>query len=137
MGNNADIKHDDFHPPEERLTFFPTSASKAAVATQLLQARWLVRASALGTGATTLGKRYDEPIAVKWDADLRLPSLFFWRRRRWPVEELLSTWVVETYWWDESRRVSRSYWRVRAGGGVFDLYFDRITKCWFMGTAVD
>lgn len=140
MGENADIKHYNFHPPDERLTLFPTTESKSAVVVQLLEARWLSRAAALGAGSrteTSLGKRYDEPAAVRWDDDARTPAAFIWRRRNWVIDEILATWVIEKYWWDDVRRASRSYWRVIAGGGVFDLYFDRIAGRWFMGAALD
>lgn len=147
MGKNAHIKSYDFHPPDEELTFFPTSASKAAVVTRLLEARWLTRASALGAARSAdartlsvdaaLGKRYDERVAVRWDTALGMPTGFVWRRRHREVDELVASWVVEAYWWDELRRVSRSYWRVSAQEAVFDLYFDRIQKRWFMGAGMD
>ena len=70
------------------------------------------------------------PVAVSWDERQRRPVAFVWRRRRYPVERVLETWVVETGWWKESGLVSRSYWRVRAGGRVVDLRFDRLTKAW-------
>ncbi|MBK5189434.1 MAG: hypothetical protein JJD97_14415, partial [Gemmatimonadaceae bacterium] len=40
------------------------------------------------------------------------------------------TWVIETGWWKDDGHVSRSYWRVRAEGRVFDLRYDRLTKAW-------
>ena len=70
------------------------------------------------------------PVAVTWDERARRPVAFVWRRRRYAVERVLETWVLETGWWKESGHVSRSYWRVRAGGRVVDLRYDRLAKAW-------
>ena len=70
------------------------------------------------------------PVAVSWDERQRRPVAFVWRRRRYRVERVLETWVIETGWWKESGHVSRSYWRVRAGGRVVDLRYDRLAKAW-------
>jgi hypothetical protein len=72
----------------------------------------------------------DAVIAVVWDADLRRPSSFLWRRRTFRVERVVRTWVLRSGWWSEETEVSRHYWRVRAEGRLFDLSFDRITKVW-------
>ena len=47
---------------------------------------------------------------------------------RYRVERVLETWVLETGWWRDDGHVSRSYWRVRAGGRVVDLRYDRLSK---------
>jgi len=70
------------------------------------------------------------PIAVTWDERQRRPGSFLWRRRRYRIERVLETWIVETGWWKDDGHVSRSYWRVRAGGRVFDLRYDRLAKAW-------
>jgi Family of unknown function (DUF6504) len=70
------------------------------------------------------------PIAVSWDERQRRPVTFVWRRRRYRIERVLETWVIETGWWKNGGRVSRSYWRVRAEGRVFDLRYDRLAKAW-------
>jgi hypothetical protein len=70
------------------------------------------------------------PIAVAWDEHQRRPVTFVWRRRRYRVERVLETWVLETGWWKDDGHVSRSYWRVRADGHVFDLRYDRLAKAW-------
>jgi hypothetical protein len=70
------------------------------------------------------------PVAVSWDERQRRPVAFVWRRRRYQVERVLETWVLETGWWKDEGCVSRSYWRVRAGGRVVDLRYDRLTKGW-------
>ena len=70
------------------------------------------------------------PVAVTWDERARRPVAFVWRRRRYQVERVLETWVLETGWWKDEGHVSRSYWRVRAGGRVVDLRYDRLSKAW-------
>lgn len=70
------------------------------------------------------------PVAVVWGEQQRRPVAFIWRRRKYQVERVLETWVLETGWWKEEGHVSRSYWRVRAGGRVVDLRYDRLTKTW-------
>ena len=70
------------------------------------------------------------PVAVSWDERARRPVAFVWRRRTYRVERVLETWVLETGWWKEGGLVSRSYWRVRAGGRVVDLRYDRLSKSW-------
>ena len=70
------------------------------------------------------------PVAVNWDERARRPVAFIWRRRRYQVERVLETWVLETGWWKDGGHVSRYYWRVRAGGRVVDLRYDRLSKAW-------
>ncbi len=70
------------------------------------------------------------PVTVSWDERARRPVAFVWRRRRYRVERVLETWVLETGWWKDEGHVSRSYWRVRAGGRVVDLRYDRLSKSW-------
>jgi hypothetical protein len=70
------------------------------------------------------------PVAVTWDERARRPVAFVWRRRRYQVERVLETWVLETGWWRDEGHVSRSYWRVRAGGRVLDLRYDRLARAW-------
>ena len=77
------------------------------------------------------------PIAVSWDERQRRPVTFVWRRRRYRIERVLETWVVETGWWKDDGHVSRSYWRVRADGHVFDLRYDRLTKAWALEQALN
>ena len=70
------------------------------------------------------------PVAVSWDERARRPVAFVWRRRRYQVERVLETWILETGWWKDDGHVSRHYWRVRAGGRVVDLRYDRLGKAW-------
>ena len=73
-----------------------------------------------------------KPVAVVWDKRSRRPVAFTWRRRRYTVQRVLHTWVVDTGWWDDRVRVSRRYFRVRADGRTFDLAYDRRTRRWIM-----
>jgi hypothetical protein len=77
------------------------------------------------------------PIAVTWHEGQRRPIAFVWRGRRYRVERLLETWIVETGWWKDEGRLSRSYWRVRAEGRVFDLRYDRMSKTWALEQALN
>ena len=70
------------------------------------------------------------PVAVIWDERARRPVAFVWRRRRYQVERVLETWILETGWWKDEGHVSRAYWRVRAGGRVVDLRYDRLARSW-------
>lgn len=70
------------------------------------------------------------PVAVSWSERQRRPVAFVWRRRHHRVERVLETWVVETGWWKDDGPVSRVYWRVRAGGRVVDLRYDRVSRAW-------
>ena len=70
------------------------------------------------------------PVAVTWDDRQRRPVTLVWRQKRYRVERVLEMWVVETGWWKDDGHVSRSYWRVRAGGRVFDLRYDRLARVW-------
>ena len=76
------------------------------------------------------------PIAVSWDEWQRRPVTFVWRRRHYRIERVLETWVLETGWWKDDAHVSRSYWRVRAGGRVFDLRYDRLARSWALEQAL-
>ena len=77
------------------------------------------------------------PIAVSWDERQRRPVTFVWRRRRYRIERVLETWIIETGWWKDDGLVSRSYWRVRADGRVFDLRYDRLAKAWALEQALN
>jgi Domain of unknown function (DUF6504) len=87
------------------------------------------------TGAPLAGET--TPIVVTWNERQRRPVSFLWRRRRYRVERVLETWVLETGWWKDEGHVSRSYWRVRAEGRVFDLRYDRLSKAWALEQALN
>ncbi len=74
-------------------------------------------------------------LTVTLDGGDRRLSTFVWQRRRWRVERVERTWVVETGWWDEALHVNRHYSRVIADGRMFDLFFDRITRSWHLTRA--
>jgi len=76
------------------------------------------------------------PVAVTWSKRQRRPVAFVWRRRRYAVEHVLETWVLETGWWRDGGFVSRTYWRVRAGGRVFDLCYDHPSNSWRLERAL-
>lgn len=90
-----------------------------------------------GTGDRLGHKQSRDPIAVAWSETMRLPSAFIWRRRRYAVERVIEIWVTETGWWRDDGRVSRSYWRVRAEGRVFDLCYDRLSRTWTLERALN
>ena len=77
------------------------------------------------------------PVAVSWNDRQRRPVSFVWRHRRYRVERVLETWVLETGWWKDDGHVSRLYWRVRAEGRVFDLRYDRIGRAWVLEQALN
>ena len=85
----------------------------------------------------TGGLHHPEPVVVVWDERRRRPSVFIWRGRRYRVARVVELWVVETGWWNDETRVSRSYSRVEADGRLFDLCYDRLTKAWSLERALN
>ena len=83
------------------------------------------------------GLHQPERVAVVWDERRRQPSAFLWRGRRFAVTRLVEVWVIETGWWSDETRVSRSYCRVEAAGRLFDLFYDRLTKAWSLERALN
>ena len=77
------------------------------------------------------------PIAVTWDWRRKTPTAFVWRKRRYRIEIIQHSWVVETGWWNEQTRVIRYYNRVQAEGRLFDIYFDRREQEWFLERALN
>ncbi len=82
------------------------------------------------TGPAPKARPAGAATAASRDQLQRRPVTFLWRRRRYRIERVLETWVLETGWWKDDGHVSRSYWRVRADGRVFDLRYDRLAKAW-------
>jgi hypothetical protein len=76
-------------------------------------------------------------VAIVWDERQRRPSAFIWRGRRHRITRVLELWIVETGWWNDTTHVSRSYSRVEAGGRLFDLCYDRLTKAWSLERALN
>ncbi len=63
-----------------------------------------------------------EPIEVRVEADgLRA---FRWRRRVYPVEQILESWVYRGRWWTDERLAGerRIYYRLLARRGSYELY---------------
>lgn len=75
-------------------------------------------------------------IVVSWDREHKVLTAFVWRRRRWRIERIERTWIVETGWWNDDLRVDRYYNRVVSEGRLFDLCFDRTQKRWFIDKIV-
>jgi hypothetical protein len=76
------------------------------------------------------------PITVVWRPLTRAPTAFHWHDRRWRVERVLQRWSIDTGWWSDEVRVDRRYLRVVADGRVFDLFFDRPQRRWFLERAL-
>ncbi len=76
------------------------------------------------------------PITVVWRSPTRSPKAFQWHARRWRVERVLQRWSIDTGWWNDEVRVDRRYFRVVADGRVFDLFFDRPQRRWFLERAL-
>ncbi len=105
---------------------------------EILKSPWVVRASELGSRpGEEATKRLSEKIEVAWNGDRAVPSAFRWRGRRYLLDALVQRWVVERYWWDPRRRVSRRCFRVLARGGVYDLAYDRLERVWLLVGVLD
>lgn len=76
-------------------------------------------------------KLYDETIKVDYDAGLHTVRSFVWRRKSYPVSSIISSWKIRQALWNEGKEVDRIYFRVQtAGGGSYDLYWDRRKRIW-------
>ncbi|HEX2239806.1 MAG TPA: DUF6504 family protein [Actinomycetota bacterium] len=105
-----------------------------------------------------MAKRYDERIEVAWDATSQPSTLvaFFWRSRRYAIDQQLSDWRDGGDLWDRERAHEREYFRVLARpadalasgdldtdgflvtpGAVFDIYRDRFTGQWRLARVWD
>jgi hypothetical protein len=76
------------------------------------------------------------PIAVAWRSYTRAPAAFVWRKRRWRVDRILQRWSIDTGWWSDELHIDRRYLRVVAEGRVFDLFYDRRQRRWFLARAL-
>ncbi|HVE74038.1 MAG TPA: DUF6504 family protein [Mycobacteriales bacterium] len=54
------------------------------------------------------------------------PEQFCWRGRRYLVREVLAHWTSSGQWWraPDLQPAERSWWRIEADTGVYDLCFD-------------
>jgi hypothetical protein len=85
---------------------------------------------------TKVAQGLPTPITVAWRPLTRAPKAFQWHDRRWRVERVLQRWSIDTGWWSDEVRVDRRYLRVVAEGRVFDLFFDRLRRRWFLERAL-
>jgi hypothetical protein len=72
------------------------------------------------------------PVSVVWHRSAVRPSAFVWQHRRLRIDRVLQRWAIDTGWWDEKLRIDRRYFRVEAGGRLFDLCFDRLRRRWYL-----
>ncbi len=136
MGHNAAIKRFDAHPDGQPITLFDTVQSRRPVIAELLGTPWVRRASELPSGASA-GKRAEIIVPVEWDGDSGRPLGFVHGGRTYLVEAVVQQWTVERAWWDRARHVSRRCFRVLAGGGTFDLAYDRLGGTWLLTGIAD
>lgn len=113
-----------------------TKRSKLPAVAELLSSPWICRASDLMHGDGTSAARHSaEEVLVEWDSQGSAPAAFTRivggdGKRRYRVDVILQVWATEKVWWDPRRQISRRYWRVLSGSGVYDLAFDRTTSTW-------
>lgn len=136
MGRNAAIKRFDAHPDGQPITLFETVSGRRPAIAELLGTPWIRRASELPSDAGA-GKRAETDVVVEWDGDSGRPLAFVRGGRTYRVEAVVQQWAVERGWWDRSRHVSRRCFRVFAGGGTFDLAYDRLGGTWLLTGIAD
>ena len=136
VGRNEDIKRFDARSTGQSADLFDCPKGAVPVVTELLSTSWVGRASDLPSGDSS-GKRADIAVEVEWDGERGRPAAFRYKRARRAVDDVVMQWAVEHDWWDPTRSVSRRCFRVVAGGGVWDLAFDREHEKWFLIGVVD
>ncbi|MFQ6096913.1 MAG: DUF6504 family protein [Armatimonadota bacterium] len=83
-----------------------------------------------------MARRIDEPIRVRYAGNGRVPAHFFWRRRKYEVEEIAAEWRRRGEWWRGGGE--RTYLRVIAhNGAAYDLCHDEATQCWTLDVLHD
>jgi hypothetical protein len=102
-------------------------------------------------------KRYDDPIDVTTDpVESNAPLAFWWRGRRYLVDQRLASWREDGEWWAAGRMRAREYHRVvarpagalatgdldadgfmRSSSAVFDVYRDRLGGAWRLARVWD
>jgi hypothetical protein len=136
VGRNAAIKRFDPTPGGQPMDLFGAADGRDPVLVEILGSPWIARASDLPAGPGT-GKRAEIPVEVEWDGGTGAPSAFVRQGRRFRVEVVVQRWSVDRYWWDRSRAVSRRCFRVLAGGGTWDLAYDRTGATWLLVGVLD
>jgi len=85
-----------------------------------------------------VSKRYNEPIRV-FGKEARLEA-FVWRQKLYRVEQVLQSWNMSSGLWHKNAK-DRQFSLVAASHnharGVFELYFERLEKQWFLFKVVD
>jgi hypothetical protein len=76
------------------------------------------------------------PITVFRRSSTTDPAAFLWRKRRWRIDRVLQRWSIDTGWWRDELYVNRRYLRVVAQGRIFDLFYDRRQRRWFLERAL-
>jgi hypothetical protein len=138
MGRNRAIKTFDPRTTGHPLDLFTATDTRLPVIIELLKSPWIIRASELSAPASGLGgKRRERDIEVAWDGSRRAPASFTFDDRRYQVDALVQSWMIERAWWDPRRRLSRRCFRVLARGGLYDLAYDRIEDRWLLTGIVD
>lgn len=63
-----------------------------------------------------------EPVEVRLEGEL--PRAFRWRRKVYPVEQVLESWIYRGKWWTDDRLAGerRVYYRLQARRGTYELY---------------
>lgn len=85
-----------------------------------------------------MAHRYGQPIQMSLAAGE--PRAFEWRRVRYRIVEVLSTWRLRDRWWEtaDGGASDRRYYRVRcAGAQFFDVYYDAAIDQWVLDRAHD
>ena len=138
MGSNSEIKH--FKPESVgpiQGTLFGPAPDRAPIIDRLIQTRWVFRGSDLAAGETTLLTHIlNEPIAVVLDGTSGDPISFSRirgsQRRRYAIDRIIQSWVVDRNWHDPAAHEHRLFYRVSCAGGTFDLSNDILASEWFL-----
>jgi hypothetical protein len=131
MGRNAEIKGFDARKAGQPLDLFG-SASRLPIVLELLSTPWLQRGSQIAAPV-----RVEVEVPVEWNAERGRPLAFSWKQKRYVIDAVVQHWAVDALWWDRARARSRRCFRVIARGGVYDLAYDRIGKCWLLVGVLD
>ncbi|MFY9188382.1 MAG: DUF6504 family protein [bacterium] len=64
------------------------------------------------------------------------PHFFQWRKKRYFVTAVLERWVDTGAWWENEPE--KVFYRLLADdGGLYELYQERISGCWFLYKVYD
>lgn len=86
-----------------------------------------------------MAHRYAEAVRVtlaQEDSTPR-PTTFTWRGRRYFVD-VIGTWHLCSHWWNAGKSSDRTYYRVLSSTqGVYELYFDAVSRVWVLDCVLD